>query len=355
MKRLILFFYVLVSCTGILAQPFLNAADEKLKAFVTATKVPGLSISISKKGALIYSVGFGFEDVENEIQVDPSQTKFRIGSVSKTYTASGLALLYDQGKIDLDVPIENYLPAWPKKAYLITLRQLGGHLAGIRHYQGREFYSSQNYLTVTDGLAIFMNDSLINIPGTAYAYSIYGWNLIAAAMEKQLENGTTFLGFMEQEVFERLNMKNTIAEHMKSKIPRKTKFYEREGVEVTAASYVDNSYKWAGGGYAGTTEDLCRFGQAHMKAGFLTQSTLDEWMESQKTSNGIATDYGIGWCTFRRENGEIYYGHSGSSVGGTTYFLIHKKSETVLAIAANLSPLNYEELPFELIEMFIDI
>ena len=65
MKRLILFFYVLVSCTGILAQPFLNAADEKLKAFVTVTKVPGLSISISKKGALIYSAGFGFEDVEN--------------------------------------------------------------------------------------------------------------------------------------------------------------------------------------------------------------------------------------------------------------------------------------------------
>jgi len=113
MKRLILFFYVLVSCTGILAQPFFNVVDEKLKAFVTATKVPGLSISISKKGVLIYSVGFGFEDVKNEIQVDLSQTKFRIGSVSKTYTASGLAL-YDQGKID--IPIENYLPAWPKKS-----------------------------------------------------------------------------------------------------------------------------------------------------------------------------------------------------------------------------------------------
>jgi hypothetical protein len=69
MKRLILFFYVLVSCTGILAQPFFNAVDEKLKTFVTATKVPGLSISISKKGVLIYSVGFGFEDVKNEIQV----------------------------------------------------------------------------------------------------------------------------------------------------------------------------------------------------------------------------------------------------------------------------------------------
>jgi len=200
-----------------------------------------------------------------------------------------------------------------------------------------------------------MNDSLINIPGTAYAYSSYGWNLIAAAMGKKLASGTTFLGFMEQDVFERLNMKNTIAEHMKSKISRKMKFYEREGVEVISASYVDNSYKWPGGGYVGTTEDLCRFGQAHMKVGFLTQSMLDEWMESQKTRNGIATDYGIGWRTFRRKNGEIYFGHSGSSVGGTTYFLIHKKTETVLALAANLSPLNYEELPFELIEMFIDI
>ena len=102
----------------------------------------------------------------------------------------------------------------------------------------------------------------------------------------------------------------------------------------------------------GTTEDLCRFGQAHMKAGFLKQATLDEWMASQKTTDGEATNYGIGWRTFNSPGGLTLHGHSGGSVGGVTFFLMHKPTETVLAITGNMSPLNYNGLQFELIELF---
>ena len=166
------------------AQTPQERADEMIKAFLAEAKVPGLSVSISQKGNLVFSKGYGYTDTEKKVPVDPSKTKFRIGSVSKTLTAAGLALLYQQGKIDLDAPIEKYVPVWPKKEHKITLRQLGGHLAGIRHYKGMEFYSSKNYPTVSDGLVIFMNDPLINTPGTEYSYSSYGWNLISAAMEK---------------------------------------------------------------------------------------------------------------------------------------------------------------------------
>ena len=168
MKKILLIFFLGVIGLSIQGQRLESQANDRLQVFVATNEIPVLSISISQKGELIYSRGFGFEDLENQLPVDPSKTKFRIGSVSKTLTAAGLALLYQQGKVDLDIPIEKYVPSWPKKAATITLRQLGGHIAGIRHYQASEFYSSENYPSVTAGLDIFINDPLINIPGTAY-------------------------------------------------------------------------------------------------------------------------------------------------------------------------------------------
>ncbi len=364
MKRILTLLFILTPFV-LYGQSVEEQVTEKLEVFVKESRVPGLAMSVSQKGELVYSKGFGYADLEAEVPVDPAKTQFRIGSVSKTVTAAGLALLYEQGKIDLDVPIEKYVPMWPQKKHKITLRLLAGHLAGIRHYKPGEFQSSKNYPTVTDGLAIFMNDPLINKPGTEYSYSSYGWNLISVAMEKAnasggtfLQTGQDFLQFMQESVFDALEMNNTVAEDMLKEWPNRTKFYVRSsrGNEsgVRLAPVVDNSYKWAGGGFIGTTEDLCKFGQAHMKAGFLKQSTLDEWMRSQKMANGKDTNYGIGWRTYKRHDGNTYYGHSGGSVGGSTMFLIHKDSETVLAITGNISNLSYNGIYFDLIELFID-
>lgn len=330
-----------------------NTADSLVTAFVAKTRIPGLSISISQKGKLVFSKGYGFADVEKSRKVKPGKTKFRIGSVSKTLTASGLALLLESGKANLDAPIQQYVPSWPDNGNKVTLRMLAGHLAGIRHYKGNEFYSSTKYETVAEGLDIFINDPLINEPGTEYSYSSYGWNLISVAMENA--SGTKdFLTLMQEDVFDALKMKNTEADHADREIKNRSDFFLMQANGPEEAPYVDNSYKWAGGGFVGTTEDLCRFGQAHMKAGFLKQPTLDEWMRSQKTRDGKETNYGIGWRTFKRSSGNTFVGHSGGSVGGVTYFLMHLPTETVLAITGNMSPLNYGGMQFELMEMFID-
>lgn len=356
-KTYILLFFLILSLSSY-AQTKTEQADRLLTEFVENKNIPGLSISISQKGEMFYSKGYGYADVENQIPVDPAKTKFRIGSVSKTVTAAGLARLYDQGKINLDVPIETYVPNWPKKEHSINLRLLAGHLAGIRHYKSGEFYSRTKYENVTDGLGIFINDPLINEPGTRYSYSSYGWNLIsvaienAAAPEASFLSDVDFLQFMQTEVFEELGMENTEADHADREIENRTQFYQMRNGTAVKAPYVDNSYKWAGGGFVGTTEDLCKFGQAHMKAGYLKESTLSEWMKSQTTADGKETNYGIGWRTFKRPSGKTFYGHSGGSVGGITYFIMHLPTETVLAITANVDPLNYEGIQFELMELF---
>lgn len=360
MKKSFIPLILLFISSALWAQSVSEKADEKLRQFVEKSKVPGLSVSISQKGEFLFTKGYGYSDLESKTPVDPSTSMFRIGSVSKTVTAAGLAKLYEAGLIDLDAPIQKYVPIWPDDKANITLRQLAGHLAGIRHYKGLEFMSNVKYEEVIDGLGIFLDDPLINTPGTEYSYSSYGWNLISVAMENAAApeasflSDVSFLSYMQTEVFDALNMENTLPDHADREIEDRVSFYQMKDGEVVKAPYVDNSYKWAGGGFIGTTEDLCRFGQAHMKEGYLKDETLKEWMESQTTESGEKTNYGIGWRTFSRPSGKTFYGHSGGSVGGVTYFMIHPPSETVLAITGNMDPLNYGGLQFELMEMFID-
>jgi len=145
-------------------------------------RMPGLQVAVAVAGKLVWSEGFGYADRERKIPVT-NATQFRIGSVSKPLTAAGLALLYERRKVDLDAPVQRYVPSFPAKRYPITTRELAGHLAGIRHYQDDEFLLNRHFNTVRDGLTIFERDSLLFPPGTKYSYSSYGWNLIAAVIE----------------------------------------------------------------------------------------------------------------------------------------------------------------------------
>jgi CubicO group peptidase (beta-lactamase class C family) len=147
-----------------------------------ASKAPGLSIAVGRDGKILWSEGFGFADLAAHKPVTP-QTQFRIGSVSKPLTAAGLMLLMEEGKIDLDADIHKYVPDYPDKGAPITTRQLAGHLAGIRHYRGKEFYSGQHYDSIQAGLKIFEDDPLLFKPGEAFSYSSYGFNLISVVME----------------------------------------------------------------------------------------------------------------------------------------------------------------------------
>jgi len=101
-----------------------------------ATHIPGVQVAVALKGKLVWSEGFGYADAERKKPVT-RETQFRIGSVSKPLTATAVALLYEQGKLDLDAPVQRYVPSFPDKGYPITTRLLAGHLAGIRHYKDR--------------------------------------------------------------------------------------------------------------------------------------------------------------------------------------------------------------------------
>ena len=317
-------------------------ATDSINSMMIKKMVPGLSVCVSSKGKIIWAQGFGYSDVENKTPVRIN-TKFRVGSVSKTITAVGLGRLMDDGKISLDSPVTKYVSYWPEKKYSITIGQIGSHVAGIRHYKGKEFLSAVHYNSVKESLDIFKDDTLNFMPGTQYSYSSYGYNLLSAAMETA--SGKPFLQYLQQAVFDPLKMNNTIADYNDSIIPNRTHFYDVKKNTVVNATYVDNSNKWAGGGILSTPYDLVKMGNALLLNKFLSQKSLAALWTPYVLSTGKPNVYGIGFRIEKDKAGRTYISHGGTSMGGRTYFIIYPKEEIVMAITYNYLPGIYDELP----------
>jgi len=304
--------------------------------------IPGLSVAVAVDGRIVWSEGFGFANLEHRVPVTPL-TRFRIGSISKSVTAAAIGRLVEEGRLDLDAPVQRYVPDFPRKRWPITTRLVAGHLAGIRHYAGDEMLSAKRYATVSEGLRIFKDDPLLHEPGTRYLYSSYGWNLISAVIEGA--TGEAFLEHMKRSVFEPLGLRSIVAEHTDSLIEYRASFYDRTSDgRILNAAYVDNSYKWAGGGFISNAEDVARFGAAHLGGGFLRPETVRLLFESQRTTSGEATNYGIGWFSGADEAGRRWVGHTGGSVGGRAVLLLYPDEGVVVAALANLgeAPMSFE-------------
>ncbi|MGA2243853.1 MAG: serine hydrolase domain-containing protein [Verrucomicrobiota bacterium] len=293
-----------------------------------AAKSPGLSVAVAVNGAVIWSQNFGYADLAVKAPVT-SSTRFRIGSVSKPFTAAGLALLVERGQIDLDAPVQRYLPDFPEKSGVITIRRLAGHLSGIRNYRGREALGQGSCPSLRSGLKIFENDPLESEPGTKFGYSSYNWNVIGAVMESV--TGRDFPGYMEDHVFRPLGMANTRADRAEADDPQRARFYEQTPAgKLLPAPMANYSFVWPAGGFLSTPEDLVRFGSAHLRPGFLKAESLRFLFTSQKTNEGKATGYGVGWLT----NPAAWY-HGGDSLGGTAVLTLLPAVCMVVALASN--------------------
>jgi CubicO group peptidase (beta-lactamase class C family) len=312
------------------------AAAQRLVCDSLLTRIPGMQVAVAVDGKLVWSEAFGYADIEQRVPVTRT-TQFRIGSVSKPLSAAAVALLVEQGKLDLDAPVQRYVPSFPEQRWPITTRELAGHLAGIRHYRGDEFALNRRFTSVTEGLSIFEDDSLLFEPGTRYSYSSYGWNLVSAVVEGA--SGEPFLAYMSRHVFQPLGLTHTAPDRTDSLIPDRTRFYDPAytGASFVPSPPVDNSYKWAGGGFISTAEDLVRFGSALLQPGLVRQETLDLLFTSQRTRDEKPTGYGIGWFVTTDTLGHRWVFHGGGSVGGTTAFGIDRDSRIVVAITSNLT------------------
>jgi serine beta-lactamase-like protein LACTB, mitochondrial len=301
--------------------------------------IPGLSVAVGIGGKVVWSEGIGYADLDKNIPAGP-RTQYRIASVSKLLTAAVVGKMVEQGKLDLDADVRKYVPDWPDKCYNISSRQLAGHLGGIREYRTTDFtvknIDAKRYNNAKEALSIFVEDSLVAPPGTRYNYTSLGYTLLEAALEGA--SGESFLRYMKRNVLQPLGMHSTLPNHPDSTITRLSALYGRDS--KGANKLIRNlrpTYKFAGGGYISTAEDLVRFGMAHLKPGFLKAETLELLFRTQHLNDGTPTGVGIGWVNDQDPWGRRLYFHNGNQPGARPVLIVYPDHDLVIAMTTNVT------------------
>jgi CubicO group peptidase (beta-lactamase class C family) len=260
-------------------------------------------------------------------------------------TSAAAGLLLEDGRLTLDESIQTYVPEFPAKQWPVTLRQVMGHMAGLRNDGGDEGpLFSQRCERPVEALQHFAKSSLLFEPGTRYHYSSYGWILVSAAIEAAAHE--PFLTFMREEVFDRLGMRDTVADSATEPDPNRARSYfprfaadPRYGPDPMRP--IDFSCYAGSSVFLSTPSDLVRFGMAINSGALLQPATVQLLQTSQRLASGLETGYGLGWDLETvplagQQTRAI--GHDGDSLGGKVASLMTFPARgIVVSVTSNIS------------------
>lgn len=334
---------------------------ERMEGIRAKTGIPAISIAVARGGEVVHAAAFGLADVELDVSATP-ESLFRTASIAKPMTAVAIMRLVEQGKIDLDAPIRDYVEAWPEKHPKITCRQLLAHIGGVRHYKlAAEAAGTRLYPDLESTLELFAEDDLVAEPGTTYRYTTFGYTLLGLAIESV--TGKAYLPAMRELVFARAGMKHTTIDSQLRILKGRTRGYrklsprafeqlpewKREGLEpggLLNAQLHDTSMKIPGGGLVTTAADLARFGLA-MRSGKLVKPETRELMWTpQKTTDGAELRYGLGWQLVTMEEERLAV-HGGAQAGTACMLVVFRDSDLVISVMTNMRGANVRQIALE--------
>lgn len=367
---------------------------QSVKASVAEQNLPGVSVAVGIDGDVVWAEGFGFADLRTSTPVTPG-SRFRIGTASTVLTSAAAGLLLEDGSLKLDDQIQRYVPAFPRKQWPVMLRQLMGHTAGLISDGGDEGPLFRKHCErPEEALQAFVERPLLFQPGTQYRYSRYGWIVVSAAIEAAA--GQPFLTFMRERIFDRLGMRDTVAdggpdpaavegEDFPPIILFRELFYDPEAKrsaatppkEGPAQSQVTSYFprfaakpkyglhltRWldyscyAGSSvFVSTPSDLVRFAMAVNDGKLLKPATVELLQASQRLASGVETGYGLGWdleTVTLAGNPTRVIGHDGDSLGGMVASLMtFPEYGVTVAVTSNISYADTAAIGLKVAEAF---
>jgi serine beta-lactamase-like protein LACTB, mitochondrial len=339
--------------------PAVEQGRQMVRAELSERRLPGLSVAVGVGGDLVWAEGFGWADLESRAPITPD-LRFRIGTASTALTSAAVGLLLEDGRLRLDERIQTYVPAFPEKPWPVTLRQLMGHVAGVRNDGGDEGpLLSEHCDRTVEGLPAFADRRLLFEPGTRYRYSSYGWILVSAAVEAAA--GEPFTAFMRRRVFEPLGMGDTRPDSATEPIANRVTPYfprfaanPRYGLHLTRP--LDYSCYAGSSVFLSTPSDLVRYGMAIERGTLLKPATVQLLQTPQRLASGQETGYGLGWDleTVTLAGQETrWVGHSGTSLGGMVASLMtFPEDGIVVAVTSNIAYADTEALGLRISRAF---
>jgi CubicO group peptidase (beta-lactamase class C family) len=318
---------------GISALPSGRAAaiEAAVLAAMQRLGAPGLSAAVVRERELRWSAGFGLADVENAVPATPA-TVYRLASVSKPLTATVVLQLVEKGRLDLDAPIQRYVPSFPDKPWPITARELLSHQSGIRNWTEEEFHNTRRFTSLTDALAAFRDDALLFEPGTNTHYTSYGYTLLGAVAESA--GGAPFLEQLRAGVLEPAGMESARDDDVLAIIPHRAEgYWRRKDGTLLNAPLTDTSNRLPGGGLVANVEDVARFASALQRGLLLKPETLRLAFTPQTVRGGRVTGYGLGWVLARTGGRREVYHVGGQPQVSTVLYMVPDAGLAVVVLA----------------------
>jgi serine beta-lactamase-like protein LACTB, mitochondrial len=330
--------------------------ESAISRFMAANSVPGVSVAVVENGAEEWAAGFGSADLENSVPAS-AHTLYRLASISKPITATAALLLWQQGKLDLDAPVQKYCPGFPAKDNPITTREVLGHLAGIRHYKSDsqddpELGNAKHFSNpIQGGLDFFKNDPLLSKPGTEFHYSTHGFTVAGCVIEGA--SGENYVDFVRKNVLASAGMTHTVPDDRTAIIPSRTRFYSKEkSGAIRNADFLDSSYKIPGGGWLSSADDMAQFEVAMISDRIVSRSTRDLMWTPLKPADGKDDDYALGWGT-GHGLGVLDVGHGGGQQGTSTFFMIVPERRAGVVVLINCDDADASGLATELMKIVL--
>lgn len=293
----------------------------------------GAAVLVVKQGKTLFRGGIGFANIDQQEKITPEHL-FRIGSITKTFTAVAILQLAEEGKLDINDPIQKYLPEYPTQGAKISVEHLLTHTAGIKTYAGMAEVAHLQHTAATPKqiIKVFKDAPMEFTPGERYQYNNYGYILLGAIIEEV--SGLDYGTYLEEKIFKPIGMKHTSFGKDKELILDQANGYAMEGGQYAEAPYLNMAIPYAAGGLVSTVDDLYRWMQALQGYRVVSKTSLQKAFSAYQLKDGSSTPYGFGW-QLDQLYGKQIVGHDGIIQGFLANAIYVPEEDLFVAVLSN--------------------
>lgn len=318
------------------SEPDTERMTQVIETEVDTGKFMG-AVLVAQGDAPLIDRAWGMADLEWDI-ANTTDTKFRIGSVTKQFTSVSILLLAEQGKIDLDAPIATYLKEAPEAWSRVTVRNLLRHTSGIPNVTALEVFEEKKYLPISQDelIGLFSDLPLDFEPGSQFSYSNSGYILLSRIVENV--SGESLADFFDANIFDPLGMESTGIDVSATILPKRADGYSPAGddVNVINAPYADMGIPTGAGAMYSTTGDLLKWQRCLFGGKILSADSLAEYLTPGPYEAFAGDPYAHGVLIDRTE-GSRFYWHGGGIEGFNAWLGYDPDREVTVAVLANLN------------------
>lgn len=317
------------------AGEFEEFVDSVANTIVASGGVVGMSIGVARGDEILLAKGYGYANLEHAVPAT-GKTVYRIGSITKQFTAAAILLLAEEGEIAFDDPLTKFLPDYPAQGHTVTVRHLLDHTSGIRSVTAMPEFRLEKRQDATHDeiLATFKDVPFDFAPGEKFKYNNSGYYLLGVILENV--TGETYAGFLQNRVFDPLALKDTCYDSHARIIPGRSSGYARAAgkKEFFNAEYLSMTRPFAAGSLASTVEDLIAWQRGLLKNRILTADSYTLMTTPGELNDGKPTNYGCG-VFLQKLDGHPVIRHGGGINGFRSELAYLPESDETIVVLTN--------------------